>query len=330
MAFSFKELFKKEDHDITHDARKLSFRSVVEDQIQRSQISEDTTKGAVDNSSPFELVEEASQGIRREVTGSNANYCSDDSVSNNDREENEIGLNFSDEPSGDPPFSWFHDPVHEEESDKEIPFLEQSGEEFEDKGFQKIPGSNDSADFFLSESEIDKNFSFIKEESSDQSRGNGFWPLGEAESSKLKKTALRPLEELNPIARNVEEKPLMPFLLDDGQIDYNYILDQIRAMPGIKECALTHGNESSIISLHPNHSSDYFNESFIAGVRSFRAQYDLIDENPLTISYKQERLSFFDYNELFIGILHGPGELEPDAVQEIIDLLTQISKTAKL
>lgn len=326
MAFSFKELFKKEDHDIVHDTRKLSFNPIAEDQALPARVHKDTTKEVADNSSPFELVEENSQAIKKESTESNTHYFYKDPVSNHDMKENGTGLNFSDEPSEDPPFSWFHDSVQKEQSDMEMPFLEQST----DKEVQKISGANNSADFFLSESEIDNNFSFIKEESSDQSRGNGFWPLGEAESSKLKKTALRPLEELNPISRNVEQKPLPPFLLDDGQINYKYILDQIRDMPGIKECGVTHGNEGSIVLSEPSGSSEYFNESFIAGVRSFRAQFGLMDENPLTINYKRDRLSFFEHNDLFIGILHGPDELESDVERKILNLLTQIAKTAKV
>ena len=326
MAFSFKELFKKEDREIVHDASKLSFNPIAEDQNLPAQINKDSTKEVADNSSPFELVEEDSQAIKEKIAESNTHYRSKDPVSNSEMKENGTGLNFSDEPSEDPPFSWFHDPIHEEQNDMEMPFLEQSAVE----GVQEISGSNNSADFFLSESEIDNNFSFIKEESSDQSRGNGFWPLGEAESSKLKKTALRPLEELNPISRNVEQKLLSPFLLDDGQINYKHILDQIRSMPGIKEWVLTHGNEGSIFRSEPSGSSEYFNESFIAGVRSFRAQFELVDENPLTITYKRDRLCFFEQNDLFIGILHGPDELESNVQGKILNLLTQIAKTAKL
>ena len=328
MAFSFKELFKKEDHEIVHDMRKLSFHPIEEDQIQRSQVINDTVKG-VENLSPFELIDEKSQSINREVTESIID-SSANPVSYYDKKKDEPALNFLDEPIPDPPFSWSHSPTNKENSDRENPFLEQSIEEYENQGFQNIPSTNDSSDFFLSESEIDKNFSFIKEESSEQSKGNEFWPLVEEESSKLKKTALRSLEDLPPISRNVEEKSLMPFILDDGEINYEHILKQIEAMPGIKECVLIHGNEEPLILSQLNSFSKYFNKSFMASIRNVRAELDLMNENPLTICYKKDRLSCFDYDSLFIGVLHGPRELEVDVEQNIIDLLNQIAKTAEV
>ncbi|MDC0049418.1 hypothetical protein OAL09_08770 [Verrucomicrobia bacterium] len=330
MAFSFKELFKKEDHEILHDVRKLSFHPVEEEQIPNNKDSKDTIRGGVDNLSPFELVEESSQAINREPIESNLNSCSENSVLYQDNKNDVAGLNFLDEPTPEPPFSWSHNPINKENSGVENPLLEQSIRKCEDQGIQNIPGTNDSSDFFLSESEIDKNFSFIKEESSEQSRGNEFWPLGEAESSKLKKTALRSLEDLPPSSRNVEEKSLMPFILDDSEINYADAIKQIEAMPGIKECALIYGNEEPLILSQLPCSSEYFTESFIAGIRSFRSKFDLIHENPLTISYKQDRLSFFDYNSLFVGVLHGPDQLESNVEQKIINLVTQISKTAEL
>ena len=38
----------------------------------------------------------------------------------------------------------------------------------------------------------------------------------------------------------------------------------------------------------------------------------------------------FDYNSLFVGVLHGPDQLESNVEQKIINLVTQISKTAEL
>ncbi len=320
MAFSFKELFKKEDHEIVHDMRKLSFHPIEEDQIQRRQVINDTVKD-VENLSPFELIDENSQPINREITESIMD-SSANPVSYHDKKK--------DEPSTDPPFTWSPSPPKKENSDRENPFLEQSIEEYENQGFQNIPSTNDSSDFFLSESEIDKNFSFIKEESSEQSKGNEFWPLGEEESSKLKKTALRSLEDLPPISRNVEEKSLMPFILDDGEINYEHILKQIEAMPGIKECVLIHGDEEPLTLSQLNSFSKYFNKSFLASIRSLRSGLNLMNENPLTICYKKDRLSCFDYDSLFIGVLHGPRELEVDVEQNIIDLLNQIAKTAEV
>ena len=325
MAFSFKELFKKEDHEIVHDMRKLSFHPIEEDQIQRRQVINDTVKG-VGNLSPFELIDENSQPINREITESIMD-SSANPVSYHDKKKDEPALNFLDEPSTDPPFP---SPPKKENTDRENPFLEQSIEEYENQEFQNIPVTNDSSDFFLSESEIDKNFSFIKEELSEQSKGNEFWPLVEEESSKLKKTALRSLEDLPPISRNVEEKSLMPFILDDGEINYEHILKQIEAMPGIKECALIHGNEEPLILSQLNSFSKYFNKSFMASIRSLRSGLDLMNENPLTICYKKGRLSFFDYDSLFIGVLHGSDELEVDVEQNIIDSLNQIAKTAEV
>ncbi|MEC7861342.1 MAG: hypothetical protein VYC70_01805 [Verrucomicrobiota bacterium] len=325
MAFSFKELFKKEDHEIVHDMKKLSFHPIEEDQIQRRQVINDTVKG-VGNLSPFELIDENSQPIDREITESIMD-SSANPVSYHDKKKDESALNFLDEPSTDPPFP---SPPKKENSDRKNSFLEQSIEEYENQEFQNIPGTNDSSDLFLSESEIDKNFSFIKEESSEQSKGNEFWPLGEEESSKLKKTALRSLEDLPPISRNVEEKLLMPFILDDGEINYEHILKQIEVMPGIKECALIHGNEEPLILSQLNSFSKYFNKSFMASIRSLRSGMDLMNENPLTICYKKGRLSCFDYDSLFIGVLHGPDELEVDVEQNIIDSLNQIAKTAEV
>ena len=81
MAFSFKELFKKEDHEILHDVRKLSFHPVEEEQIPNNKDSKDTIRGGVDNLSPFELVEESSQAINREVYQNlTLNSCSENSV----------------------------------------------------------------------------------------------------------------------------------------------------------------------------------------------------------------------------------------------------------
>jgi hypothetical protein len=327
MAFSFKELFKKEDHEILQDVRKLSFHPVEKDQIQDSK---DAIKGRVENTSPFELVEESSQAINKKVTESNTNFCSENSFPNQDKKDNEAGLNFLDEPSTDPPFSWSHDPINKENTDGGDPFLHQSIGKCEDQETQNIPGTNDSSDFFLSESEIDKNFSFIKEESLEQLRGNEFWPLGKAESSKLKKTALRSLEDLSPTSRNVEEKLIMPFILDDGEINYEYILKQIEAMPGIKKCALISESEESFILSQLPCSSEYFNKVLVAELRSFCSKFELMNENPLTISYKQERVSCFNDNSLFISVLHGPDELGSDVERKIIDLLSQISKTAEV
>ena len=44
MAFSFKELFKKEDHEDLHGMRKLSFHPVEEDPIQNDKNNEDAIK----------------------------------------------------------------------------------------------------------------------------------------------------------------------------------------------------------------------------------------------------------------------------------------------
>ncbi len=330
MAFSFKELFRKEDQEVLQDVRKLSFHPVEEDQAQSNQDTKGTINSRIENLSPFELVEESSQVVNKEVTESNANFCSATPFADHDKSENEAGLNFLDEPSTDPPFSWSHDPINEENADGSDPFLEQSIGKSKDQEIQNIPGTNNSSDFFLSESEIDKNFSFIKEESLEQSRGNEFWPLGEAESSKLKKTALRSLEDLSPTSRNAEEKLMVPFLLDDGEINYEYILKQIETMPGIKGCALISGSEESLILSQLPSSSEYFNRPFVAELRSLCSKFELVNENPLTISYKQERVSCFNYNSFFIGVLHGPDELELDIERKIIDLLTQISKTAEV
>lgn len=330
MAFSFKELFRKEDQEDLQDVRKLSFHPVEQDQAQFDQGTQGAINSRVENLSPFELVEESSQVIHKEVTESNANFCSATSFSDHDKSENEADLNFLDKPSTDPPFSWSHDPINKENADEKVPFLDQSIEKSTDQEIQNIPGTNDSSDFFLSESEIDKNFSFIKEESLEQSRGNEFWPLGEAESSKLKKTALRSLEDLSPTSRNAEEKLMVPFIFDDGEINFEYILKQIEAIRGIKGCALISGSEETVILSQPHSSSEYFNKLFVAELRSLCSKFEFVNENSLTISYKQERVSCFNYNSFFIAVLHGPDELESDIERKIIDLLTQISKTAEV
>ena len=330
MAFSFKELFRKEDQEDLQDIRKLSFHPVEQDQAQFDQGTQGAINSRVEDLSPFELVEESSKVIYKEVTESNANFCSATPFSDQDKSENQAGLNFLDKPSADPPFSWSHDPINKENADEKDPFLEQSIGKSTDQEIQNIPGTNDSSDFFLSESEIDKNFSFIKEESLEQSRGNGFWPLDEAESSKLKKTALRSLEDLSPTSRNAEEKLMVPFILDDGEINFEYILKQIEAIRGIKGCALISGSEETVILSQPHSSSEYFNKLFVAELRSLCSKFELVNENSLTISYKQERVSCFNYNSFFIAVLHGPDELESDIERKIIDLLSQISKTAEV
>ncbi|MFL2478166.1 MAG: hypothetical protein ACJ0K4_01295 [Verrucomicrobiales bacterium] len=330
MAFSFKELFKKEDHEDLHGMRKLSFHPVEEDPIQNDKNNEDAIKVESENMSPFELVEESSQVKNRGEAGSKINSNSDNAVLHHDNKDNGADLNCSDEPSLDRPFSWTHNPVHKEYNEEKNPFLEQEIEDRQDQEIQNIPGANNSSDFFLSESEIDKNFSFIKEESLEELRGNEFWPLGEAESSKLKKTAVRSLEALSPTSRNAEENASMPFILDDGKLDHEYILKQIEVMPGIKGCVLIHENEEPLMLSQLACSSEYFNKSFIAELKSFCSNFISMNENPLTISYKQDRVSCFDCDSFFIGILHGPDELGSQVEQKIINLLTQISKTTEI